>query len=85
MPLAAFSLLHIYLFKLRHILIGHTKICFCEMLTFNHFLHTFVHFNIVVLNRYDFISYSVVLPMSISARFFHALIIYCRCIIYVTI
>ena len=40
---------------------------FCERLNFNPFSRTFVHFNIVILTWYDFTSYSIVLPMSISA------------------
>ena len=74
-----------FLFKFvlfHHILIGYIKISLCEQLKF-HFFCTFVHFNIVIFTWHDFISYSTVLPMSISARLFHTLSIF-RCIIYVT-
>ena len=55
-----------FLFKfvlLLHILVSHTNIFFCERLNFNIFMGTFVHFDIVVLTRYDFTSYSIVFPM----------------------
>ena len=69
---------------LRHILIGHTNISFCVRLNFNPFIPTFVHFTIVVLTWYDFTTYSIVLPMYISAWVFHTLKFYFRCIIYIT-
>ena len=61
---------------LRHIIIGHANITFCERLNSNPFIRTFVHFTIFVLNWHDFISYSIVLPMSISDRVFHSLNIF---------
>ena len=57
---------------------------FCERLNFNPFWSYFVHCAIVVLTWYDFISYSIVLPMSISARVFQPGRTCFRCIIYVT-
>ena len=76
-----------FLFKFvlfHHILVGHTNISFCERLKLNIFMRTFVYFTIVVLTWYDFKSYSIVLPVYISAQVFHTLSIYFRCIIYVT-
>ena len=69
---------------MRHILVGHTNISFCERLNFNTFMRTFLNFTIVILTWYDFTSYSIVLPMSISAQVFYVLSIYCGFIIYVT-
>ena len=76
-----------FIFKfvlLRHILIVHTNNFFCERLNFNPLIRIFLHFTIVVLTWYDLTSYYIVLPMSIYARILHALIIYCRCIVYIT-
>ena len=66
-------------FLLHHILVVHTNIYFCEWLKFNLFIHTFVHFTIVVLTWHDLTSYSKVLPMSISAWVFHTLSIFLLC------
>ena len=68
---------------LRQIYIGYTNISFCEKLSFNTFSCTFVHFTIIIFSWYDFTSYSILLRMSISARFFHTFSICLRCIIYV--
>ena len=67
-----------------HIVVRYTNIFFCERFNFNPFTRKFLHFTITVLNWYDFISYSIVLPMSISDQGFHTLRIYFMCIIYVT-
>ena len=55
---------------LLHIYVGYTNISFSEWLSFNIFCHTFVHFTTVFLTWYDFMSYSIVLSMSISAWVF---------------
>ena len=76
-----------FLFKfilLRHMYVGYTNSSFFKRLSSNPFSCTFIHFTIVVLNWYDFRSYYIVLPTSISARGFHTLIICFRCIIYFT-
>ena len=69
---------------LRHILVGDTDFYFYERLKLNPFSCTFVYFTIVIFTWYDFKSYSIVLPMYISAQVFHTLSIYLRCIFYVT-
>ena len=77
-----------FIFKfvsLRHILVGHVNVYFCYRLTLNTFSPTLVHFNIVIMDWYDFVLYSIVLPMKISAQVFHTLKIYFRCIVYITI
>ena len=70
MPLAGFSSLHI----LVCFIMSHTcwpcQHIFCERLNFNTFMRTFIHFTIVVLTFYDFTSYFILLPISISARVF---------------
>ena len=70
--------------SLRHILVGHTKIFFCERLNFNNFLLNPVHFTIFVLTWYYFTTYSIVLPMQISYRLFHTFGIYLMCFVYIT-
>ena len=55
---------------LRNIHVDYTSISFCYLLIFNSFCCTFVHFTIVVFTWYDFTSYYILLPMSISARVF---------------
>ena len=71
--------------SLRHILVGHASGHLCDRLTINTFSRTLVRFTLVILTWYEFASYSIVLPMSISTRVFHTLSIYFRCIIYVTV
>ena len=71
-------------FLLRRILVDYTNLSLCGWLNFNPFSRTFVHFIIVALTWHDFTSYSILLPMSISARVFHTLNICFRCNIYVT-
>ena len=76
-----------FLFKfilLHHIYVGYTNIYFYEQLTFNPFCYTFVKFTIVVLTWYDFTSYSIVLPMSISVQVIQPGSICFRYIFYVT-
>ena len=61
------------------IYVGFTNILFCEKLSFNPFIRTFVHFTIVLLTWYYFTSYSILLPMSISALVFRLGGICLRC------
>ena len=72
-------------FSLRHIPVGDANRFFCEWLNLNPFSRIFVRFIIVTLTWHAFTSYSIVLPMYISDRVIHALSIYFRCIIYVTV
>ena len=77
----------LFIFKfalLRHIIVGYTNIDLYERLNFDPFIHTFVHFTIVVLNWCYFTSYSIVLLMSVSYRLFQPCSICFRCIMYVT-
>ena len=76
-----------FIFKfvlLRHIIVGNTNVFFRERLDFNPFIFTFVHFTVVVFIWYYFTSYSIILPMYISARVFDTLKVYFRCFIYIT-
>ena len=79
LPLQIETAYVIYLFKfglLRHIPVGENNISFWERLNINCFMIVFVHFTIAIFSWYNFTLYSIVLPMSISARVFHTLIIY---------
>ena len=87
LPIQIWNRLHdrfLFKFFLHNILVGCAKLSFCERLTFNTFSHTFVHFTIVILTSHDFMSFYIVLHVSISDRFFQTLSICFRCIIYVT-
>ena len=53
-----------------HIYVGVTNMSFCEHLSYNPFNRTYVIFIIVFLTWYDLTSYSIVLPISISALVF---------------
>ena len=59
-----------------HVYIGYTNISFYEQLIFNTFCCTFLYFTIVVLNWYDFTSYSIVLPLSIYDRYFDLVVFF---------
>ena len=68
MVIIAYSLMYILVFSFRQILVVHTNISFCERSKFNPFTRTFVYFTIAIFTWHDFMTYSIVLTMSISAR-----------------
>ena len=69
----------------RHTLVGHASVYICEKLYLNNLSPTFVRLTIVILTWDNYTLYSIVLPIYIYARVFHALIIYFRYIFtYVT-
>ena len=73
-----------FLFKfilLRHICVGYKKIPFCEQLSFNPFVRTFVQFTIFVLTWYNFTPYYMILTILIPAWVFQPWSILFRCII----
>ena len=68
-----------FLFKfvlLLHIYVGYTKISFCELLNFNTFSRTFVHFIIVILTWYDFRPYSIVYLCQFLLGYFNLVVFY---------
>ena len=67
---------------LRHIYVGFTNMYFCERLSYNPFHFTSVIFTILFLTWYDLLSYSIVLPISISTLVF-LLWNFFRCIIFI--
>ena len=69
---------------LRHIIVAYTNIYFWEQLIFKPFSPTFVHFTIVIFTWYDFTSYYIVLPISVSFWVFQPQIICFGCIVNIT-